>query len=56
MDTEPLESLMTRMGDALSYPYWATQDVLWNGKKVLVQSPSLDYGRKPITPAVDTGD
>lgn len=45
-----LEDTMTRNGDAGSYPYWATQRVIWNGREVLAQAPSRNF------PATDTGD
>ena len=35
-----LKERMARNGDAVSFPYWATQEVLWNGRRVLVQRPN----------------
>jgi hypothetical protein len=44
MTPECLESKMTRMGDRISYPYWSTQQILWNGEPVTVSAP------QPINP------
>jgi len=51
MTLEALKSKMTRMGDELSYPYWATMPLLWNGHPVTVSAP------QPINPpSAETGD
>ena len=51
MTPEPLQSKMTRMGDRLSYPYWSTREILWNGQPVTVSAP------QPINPpSAETGD
>jgi hypothetical protein len=48
---------MLRNGDTpQSVAYWQAQKLLWNGEPVWVQAPSQEYGRKPMTPATDTGD
>lgn len=48
MEMEPialpeLRKVMDRNGDAVSYPYWATQKRLWNGREVLVEQPSRQW-------------
>ena len=37
---EQLKAEMTKHVDALSFPYWEGQEVLWNGRKVIRQRPN----------------